>query len=216
MAIEARCCPLCAHTHTNAVFTVDKRAFHECPGCDLLFVDEGSFLSLEQEKQRYDLHQNDPSDSGYVAHLSRLKDALLPHLLPGARGLDFGCGPAPVLAQLFTAQGFEMQNYDRVYSPVVPLSAAPFDFITCCEVAEHFQYPSEEFSLMRSLCKTGSWIALMTNFRTEDRRGPDWWYLKDPTHMCFYSADTLHKLAALQNWQLLHAKDDIALFQVAS
>ena len=41
---------------------------------------------------------NDPSDPDYRKFLSRLSNALLPHLKIRSQGLDFGAGPGPALA----------------------------------------------------------------------------------------------------------------------
>ena len=48
----------------------------------------------DKEKARYEQHQNSGSDEGYVAFLKQLSDPLAGMLREGARGLDFGAGPA--------------------------------------------------------------------------------------------------------------------------
>lgn len=211
--MQARTCPLCRAADSSFAFSVGGRSFFECSSCDLLFVGCEHFLDATEERRRYDNHQNLETDGGYVTHLSRLMDVVLPELPAGARGLDFGCGPSPVMARLFEKRGFSMCNYDRVYHPKVPASFGPFDFITCCEVVEHFQRPGDDFALLRSLLKPGGCLGLMTNFREGERRASSWWYLRDPTHVCFYSRRTLEWMAVRYGLELKSMEKDVAVYR---
>lgn len=185
----------------------------ECSACDLLFVDPQRFLTLEEQRRRYDMHRNNESDSAYVSHLSRLKDIVLPNVKAGQSGIDFGCGPVPVLSQLFEGCGYSMVNYDPIYCPQWPYREGGFDFLTCCEVAEHFQNPRAEFERIDSLVRSGGWIGVMTNLREGERRTHSWWYLRDPTHVSFYSARTMKHVAAQCGWSLESLGNDVTLFR---
>jgi hypothetical protein len=163
---------------------------------------------------RYELHNNDPVDARYVQHLCRLKDPLCSKLSAGQRGLDFGSGPTAVLSQLFTASGFPTQTYDPYFCPEIAPHKAQYDFISCCEAAEHFRVPRQEFALMHSLLKPAAWIGIMTNLRTSSRRSASWWYLRDPTHRCIYSARSFEFLETLLPWRLESLRGDVVLLQV--
>ena len=94
-AASSIACPLCATPAPQ--FCADRaRCYFGCPGCGLVSADPASHLSPEDERAIYDLHQNDPADARYRAFLARLADPLRAKLVPGMRGLDFGCGPGPV------------------------------------------------------------------------------------------------------------------------
>ena len=59
-----------------------------CQICSLVFVPPDQILSKEDEKKRYDLHQNSPLDPGYCRFLSRMFIPMQKCLAPGSRGLD--------------------------------------------------------------------------------------------------------------------------------
>ena len=93
------------------------REFWDCGNCGLVFVPPKFHLPEDAEVERYLMHNNDPSDSGYRAFLSRLWDVLKPRLACGASGLDFGCGPGPALAQMMQEDGFETSLFDPYFFP---------------------------------------------------------------------------------------------------
>ena len=86
-------CPLCAGGATALILESDGRAYHQCTQCDLVFLDPLQRLRPLAEVMRYLEHNNDAADAGYMAFLQRLGDPVQSRLAPGARGLDFGCGP---------------------------------------------------------------------------------------------------------------------------
>lgn len=180
------------------------------------------FLSPEQhpdqatEKAQYDLHENDPLDPGYRAFLSRLADPLIPLLKPGMRGLDFGCGPGPALARMLTERGFEMAVYDPYYAnrpAMLEPPYAPYDFVTCTETAEHFHSPRNAFQTLARIVRSGSYLAIMTCFQTDDGRFANWHYRKDPTHVSFYREATLEWVASHYGWSLDIPRKDVAIFR---
>ncbi len=76
-APESGACPICA-TPTADVFHRDtgkkstKRPYLLCPTCFCVFVPPAHHLkSGEEEKSRYDNHQNNPDDAGYQTFLSQ-------------------------------------------------------------------------------------------------------------------------------------------------
>lgn len=193
-------CPLCdgvgvAHYHRDRV-----RDYWHCDGCDLVFVDSADFLGAEAEKALYDLHENTIDDEGYVRFLGRTLEPLRGIVREGAKGLDFGSGPAPVLAELMRQNGFPMQVYDPFYAPdTAVLRRSHYDFITCTEVVEHFHRPAREFDTLASLLAPGGVLAVMTKRVLGPDRFRSWHYKNDPSHVMFYSAACLGYLAnALQ------------------
>ncbi|MEO0672466.1 MAG: class I SAM-dependent methyltransferase [Pseudomonadota bacterium] len=174
-----------------------RRLYRRCGTCEATLLDPAAFLSAAQSRAHYDLHENDVTDAGYRAFLSKLADPLVARLSPGAIGLDFGCGPGPALAHMLCEAGHVVDVYDPHYRPDrTPLSDAKrYDFITMTEVAEHLFAPHRVFTQLATLLKPGGLLAVMTCFQTDDARFRDWHYRKDPTHVVFYRARTFEVIA---------------------
>lgn len=192
----ALACLLCG-TATRA-FCEDRARRHvECPGCGLVSADPASHLSVADERAIYDLHQNAPTDARYRAFLARLADPLLTRLSPGMRGLDFGCGPGPVLALMLREAGMAMAAYDPFYAPDATLLETQYDFVTCTEVVEHFRDPLAGWTQLASLVRPGGWLGVMTQLAPErPEHFLRWRYRDDRTHVSFHRLVTLQWLAA--------------------
>lgn len=188
-------CPLCGNA-TGAFCEDRARRYFECPGCGLVLADPASHLSPEDERAIYDLHQNDPADAGYRGFLSRLADPLVAKLVPGMRGLDFGCGPGPALSIMLCEAGMAMADYDPCYAPDATLLAAQYDFVTCTEVVEHFRDPLAGWTQLASLVRPGGWLGVMTQLAPEvPANFLRWRYRDDRTHVSFHRLATLRWLA---------------------
>jgi len=181
-------CPLCASEAAAPFLEADGRAYRHCPRCRLLFVPEAFWPSPEEARARYDRHRNTPDDPGYLAHLGRLAGPLAERLPPGARGLDYGAGPSPVLCALFEKRGFRMEPYDPHYAPAPP--EGPFDFVASSETFEHFRAPAEEIARIRGLLRPGGLLGVMTAFWEERTFKDNWHYRRDFTHLCFWRRET--------------------------
>ncbi|WP_382328301.1 class I SAM-dependent methyltransferase [Hydrogenophaga sp. UC242_50] len=138
---------------------------------------------------------------------------LLQRLAPGCSGLDYGCGPGPVLADLLREAGHTVALYDPFFHPDTGALATPHDFITCTEVAEHFHDPAAEFRRLDALLRPGGWLALMTRFQTDDARFAQWHYRRDPTHVVFYREATLRWLARHHGWHCEVPGANVVLMQ---
>ena len=206
-------CPLCHSGGATKQFISEGREFFECAICDLLFVGSSHFLTKEEEKKRYDCHENDSSDQRYRTFLSRIKVPLTPKLSPGMNGLDFGCGASDAMARIFQESGFSMERYDPIYGPQLSKASSKFDFITCSEVVEHFRAPAREFELMHSLLREGGWLAVMTNIRDEYRSDSTWWYLRDRTHICFYAEQTFNWIGNAMGFRVELGAANVVLLQ---
>lgn len=204
-------CPLCCARSSGAIFEIAARKFYECSNCDLLWASPACTLVPEEERARYLRHQNDVEDPKYQSHLRRIIIPLAPHLIPGMRALDFGCGPTTALATLLAERGVHAESYDPFFFPSLPACSGELELITCSEVAEHFHDPRKELSLMHSLLAPRGLLAVMTNLREGARRSPSWWYLRDSTHRCFYSRRTFTVICELFPWELLSIADDVVI-----
>ncbi|QHI68832.1 class I SAM-dependent methyltransferase [Tichowtungia aerotolerans] len=204
-------CPLC-----NALsdpFCADRtREYLRCPCCDLIFVPPKLRLSMEAEKARYDLHQNDSADSGYRKFMNRLFQPLEKKLSPGAGGLDFGCGPGPTLSLMFEEAGYPCAIYDLHYANDPSVFERQYDFLTCSETMEHMYRPREEFKRFLTLVKPGGWIGIMTQLHDHAPVPFERWHYKnDDTHVCFFSTQTFQWLEKTYSLHLEFHSDNVIL-----
>ncbi|MCB0417270.1 MAG: class I SAM-dependent methyltransferase [Bdellovibrionales bacterium] len=161
---------------------------------------------------RYCTHENEVEDPRYRAFLGRLCTPLVPLLRAKAQGLDFGCGPGPALAAMLREAGFGMEVYDKYFSPILP--SGKFDFITCTETAEHFRRPRHEFERLNSWLKPHAWLGLMTEQSpTDETSFAKWYYHKDPTHLVFYSPETIQWLCGFFDWTYQQPRPNVWLLQ---
>jgi 2-polyprenyl-3-methyl-5-hydroxy-6-metoxy-1,4-benzoquinol methylase len=188
------------------------REYFRCQHCALVFVPQRWHLSLVAEKALYDLHENRIDDLGYRQFLTRLCQPLSARLAPHAQGLDFGCGPGPLLAKMFEEQGYTMSLYDPFYADATELLQQSYDFITCTEVVEHFRQPQLMFEQLFGLLKPYGLLGIMTKRVIDVAAFSRWHYKNDPTHICFYSEATLQWLAAKYHRQMELIDKDVALF----
>lgn len=188
-------CPLCDSSNPSVFHEDGSRIYLRCPECDLIFVPEDFHLVPDEEKNRYDLHENSPDDPEYRAFLRRLIDPLLPHLQKGMKGLDFGSGPGPTLSMMMRQRGFEMDDYDPFYSRDKSVLEKKYDFITCTETVEHFHRSRESWELMLGLVRPSGILGVMTDMYDEGTDFAKWHYIKDDTHVAFYSRRTFEWIA---------------------
>lgn len=162
------------------------RTFLRCPRCGLVHVPPEQRLDAAAERARYDLHENDSGDDGYRRFLSRLATPLLARLAPGSKGLDFGCGPSPVLADMLRSAGHDVAVYDPFYAADPAPLADTYDFITATEVVEHLHDPGAVLRQLWSCVRPGGVLALMTQLLPAPDDFSTWHYISDPTHVCFF------------------------------
>lgn len=205
-------CPLCRETAGETFLEDKNRAFLRCTNCMLVFVPTRFWLSAEKERAIYDLHQNDAQDPGYRRFLSRLSRPLLERLGTNKKGLDFGCGPGPTLSLLLEAHGHRVDLYDPFYYNDASVFARTYDFICATEVVEHLHDPQKEFAAMFNMLRTGGWLGIMTKLVRDAQAFKNWHYIRDMTHVCFYSGRTFEFIAGCFDARLHFAADDVILF----
>ncbi|WP_152050146.1 class I SAM-dependent methyltransferase [Tautonia marina] len=211
-----RLCPLCDGIRLEPFHQDRVREYLRCGECGLVFVLPESFLSVEDEKAYYDLHQNDPADVAYRRFLSRLSVPLIQRLSPGASGLDFGSGPGPTLAQMLTESGFPTRNYDPIYAPDHQVWNHSYDFVAASEVVEHLQSPRAELERIWQILKPGGWLGIMTKRVWDLQAFTTWHYKNDPTHVIFFSEQTFVWLARHWSATLEIVGPDVVLLQKSS
>jgi len=204
-------CPLCFAEH-GSLYTKDKyRTFYLCLKCDLVFVDKQNLLTSEQEKNRYDFHQNNPDDDHYKNYFKNIID-LFKDLLPiKGLGLDLGCGRTTLMSELMTNDGFKTVAYDPYYFPAKHLLTDSYDWIMLCEVFEHTKDPKNMVDwILNHLNKNGLWIVSMAERPKTKELFDRWYYKNDQKHYHFWSEKTWEYLT--KTFHLLLEKRSDSLF----
>ncbi|MEO2158184.1 MAG: class I SAM-dependent methyltransferase [bacterium] len=177
------------------------------------FLDKSHYLDPLFEKNRYLEHENRIDDETYRNFLSRLGDPLKEKLSQNDKGLDFGCGHGPALADMLRSDGFRMDLYDPFFFPDKSIFSKKYDFITCTETAEHFFDPYKEFDVLDGLLVTGGWLGVMTCFLTDEELFENWYYRRDPTHVVFYAEKTFEVIASQREWNCEIKSKDVVLLR---
>ncbi|ALT00140.1 class I SAM-dependent methyltransferase [Lacimicrobium alkaliphilum] len=206
-------CPLCQKQSSQHYWQDKRRDYRQCDICKLVFVPPAQRLSPQSEKAEYDLHHNCADDAGYISFLNRLALPLTGVLSDGCIGLDYGCGPSPVLAALLSEKGHQVSYYDPFYYPDEKVFKRRYDFISCSEAIEHFFHPGEVCQNWMSLLKAKGWLAIMTKRVIDRHRFKTWHYKNDPTHVCFFSEETFGWLAKKYRMRLEVSGPDVVLLQ---
>ena len=179
-------CPLCTADDLYQLATIDSKTYERCNVCQLTFLSAKHHLPPEAELARYQLHENSPEDRRYRKFLSRLTDHLVPNLSLGAEGLDYGSGPGPTLSVMLEEHGFRMNIYDPYFAPNTDTLEQTYDFIT--------------------------WLGVMTEMLVSDENFAEWWYHREPTHVCFYKQATMAWIATQYDWEVVYPQRNVTLF----
>lgn len=182
-------CPLCSD-EAKPYYTEKERLFLKCPTCKAVITHPDNFLNAEAEKARYELHENDPENEGYQKFVSPITAGILNDFSANHKGLDFGSGTGSPIMKVLKDNEYGLVEYDLYFHNHPELLQQQYDYIACCEVAEHFKEPHKEFALLRSLLKPGSKLYLMTEMIDDSKDFAVWYYKKDPTHVFLFHPET--------------------------
>jgi SAM-dependent methyltransferase len=205
-------CPLCEKT-TGQWYWQDRRRYLCCQCCGLVYVPQEFHLDEGKEKAEYDLHENSMHDAGYKVFLSRAAEPLKQLLNGVGRGLDFGCGPAPLLANMLEEAGFEMAIYDKFYASDNRVLTGAYDFISLTEVAEHLPAPGQTLQQLWALLKPEGYLLIMTKRVIDQASFQGWHYKNDPTHISFFSDQTMNYLAHHWQAEIVVQEKDVVVFK---
>ena len=123
------------------------------------------------------------------------------------KGLDYGCGKTAIVEQLLLRKQYNIVGYDPIYYPNENVFDGKYNYITSCEVVEHFYDPAKEFLNLSELLLPKGKLYLKTNLFKEGIEFKNWWYKNDPTHVFFYSEKTLEYIKEEFNFSSLIITD---------
>jgi SAM-dependent methyltransferase len=186
-------CHLC-HQDTEKFIVKNRkfeRTYYKCKNCSFIFVEKDAVLKRDKELIRYNMHNNSIEDPLYRDYFNKFIEYSFLNLEGVKKVLDYGSGPQPVLASVLRERGYNVDIYDKYFSPEKIFEDRKYDLITMTEVIEHIYYPIEVFKEISAALKNGGYFAIMTNFHKNSlEEFKKWWYIQDPTHIAFYNMDT--------------------------
>jgi len=199
-------CILCGH-QAHFFATARKRGYFQCENCRSVFLDPADYVPKEEEKARYQKHNNDVNDPRYQQFVAPIVRQIRENHTPGQEGLDFGSGTGPVISRLLRDQGYRIHTWDPFFDDHPRLLDQTYHYIACCEVAEHFHNPAAEFATLHKLLKPGGKLYVMTRLYTPDIQFESWNYKNDETHVFFYHRHALEWIARHLNFSKLTLHD---------
>lgn len=179
--------------------------FHECMDCEVIYKDEHNRISLDEELSVYNLHENTIENEGYVNYLSNFVDATLASRLKCGDVLDYGSGPNPVLKYILeTKYHYQVNIYDYFYAKDESVFNKMYDAVTSTEVFEHLWNPNKTMEKLKSCLKPNGILAIMTLFHPRNQiKFFDWYYIRDPSHVTFYTPKTFEVLAKRYGYHVI-------------
>lgn len=202
-------CPICEVYRDLKLHYRDPKGtlFYFCDGCDFVLRSPEFHLTKEENERRYKLHQNNVFDLGYQNFLKPVVEAVFEFQRPEDVGLDYGCGPGSVIEYLLKQKRFQIQTYDPLFEPVEERLRVRYDYVTCTEVAEHFEYPLQELSKIKNLLKPQGRLYIKTSLTDSVQDFPGWHYHRDPSHVSFFSRRTFEIIKSKLNFSILQSID---------
>lgn len=201
-------CPLC--NQFGETFYKDR--FYCCPDCSGIFVASAYIPNPEKEKKRYEEHINDVTDVRYQNFVSPIINAVKKNFPTNSLGLDFGAGTGPVISKILGDIGYQLKQFDPFFCNDTRVLQHSYDYIVCCEVIEHFHFPSKEFELLKSLLKPNGHLYIMTHLYNNKINFNNWYYKNDITHVFIYQQDTLEEIKDRFDFSSLAIEDRLVTF----
>ena len=184
-------CHICNQSTESFIHKKTNITYYHCKPCEYIFKSSEFYQDLEMQKERYNLHENNEEDAGYIAYFQRFLDFVLPLVGEPQNALDFGCGRTSLLATLLEKEGIACDYFDPIYHPNTLESDKKYDLIVSTEVFEHLHQPSVVFESLLQRLNKGGYLAIQTEFHSNEQESfQKWWYPQDSTHIVFFRAQT--------------------------
>lgn len=208
---EVNLCPLCK-SESTIFYQFKKRLYHQCNNCNGIFVDPSLILDREAEQARYKEHNNDVNDKRFQKFVSPITSAVMRDYQPVHKGLDFGAGTAAVITKVLKDNSFQIQEYDPFFHNHPQLLNETYDYLTACEVIEHFHDPVKEFILLKKLMKPDARLYCMTFLFDEKIDFHNWNYKDDHTHVFIYHRKSIDWIKATIGFSDVRVEERLITF----
>ena len=197
-------CNICQKATQSFVDEKSSIIYYHCQSCEYIYKSATTHQDFDNQKLRYNLHQNIESDSGYIAYFQRFLDFILPLVGKPNNALDFGCGESLLLSKLLSQNAIECDYYDPIYHSSQEYKNNSYDLIVSTEVFEHLHNPKEVFGNLISLLSRGGYLAIQTQFHPNNiDEFKRWYYHQDPTHIVFFRPVTFEVLSSLYGCEIV-------------
>lgn len=202
-------CPLC---QAVGVWFFEQ-AWLQCPTCAGLFRPPHHFPAKDEERSRYEEHLNDVNDPRFQAFVAPIAERVQQEHTAQEHGLDFGSGTAPIVQHVLTEAGYDVAAYDPFFADRPDLLEGTYNFITCCEVIEHFHYPAVEFERLKGMLLPGGKLYCMTLLYHDGVDFSNWHYRRDDTHVFIYRKETIEWIARRFGFSGFEIQGRLILFE---
>lgn len=203
-------CPFCLETaklsfvrHQSFLKCPDR--FIQCLVCESIFVHSKWIASPDQEKARYETHNNQltPEFENFLMKTVRVIQGLLPN---GGAVLDYGSGPDPQMMKLLGQRGYDVFGYDPFFGDQLNCKSEleesqAYDLVLMHEVFEHLRDPNAEVARAHRVLKTGAKLLIVMDDLPQAFES--WWYARDFTHIRFPSEKGMALFADRNEFQVL-------------
>lgn len=205
-------CPLC-QSPSNHFYSQNTREFYFCSTCFAVFLDNKNYFSEKEEQKHYENHNNDIFDKGYQQFASPITNAIQRDFKPQHQGLDYGSGTNSVIVKMLKDSAYHILEYDPFFSNTISLLNQQYDYISCCEVMEHFHHPKKEFEKLYNLLLPNGKLYCMTDLFDETKNFDTWYYKNDHSHVFFYHAKTIAWIAKTIGFSNYSIEGRLILFE---
>ena len=178
-------CLLCK-SNTNLFFEDKNKKYYKCDNCLSIMLDPSNHVTDEEEKERYETHNNDINDIRYQNFVSPIVESVRNNYNTNHLGLDYGAGTGPVITSILEKEGYNIKLYDPYFHYYPENLCEKYDYIICSEVIEHFYHPYDEFAKLSNILKEKGSIICMTSIYDDGIDFNNWTYKNDKTHVFFY------------------------------
>ncbi|MEA2092325.1 MAG: class I SAM-dependent methyltransferase [Campylobacterota bacterium] len=209
-------CKICESNTAPINDVKTDKIYHKCLKCEYIFLEEKFCINVTDEKKHYDNHNNNLESLGYVKMFEDLiEEFVTPEASEIKTALDFGCGEGEVLPILLERHGICCDRYDLFYFPKKVYVDKKYDLIVSTEVFEHLSEPLKVLKNLLSHLNKDGYLLLMTCFHSSDNeKFLKWFYIKDATHIGFFSIKTFEYLAKELNLKIIkHNSKNIIMLQ---
>ncbi len=194
-------CRLCFHV-VGSKTSIDQTIYEYCEHCVSWQMNENALPKLADEQTRYATHNNKWNDQGYRDYLMKFGATIVAQEQKGAKGVDVGAGIEKVLTRLLNEEELDVKAQDPLYGFNAYDEDELYNFVVSIETVEHFHHPYSEWERMNNAILRNGRMYVATNLLEGTQKFEDWWYVKDPTHVFFYSKITMRYIADIFNMQV--------------